>query len=65
MREILRTTKDIPTETMSFILDLRPTRKRQKEEQVKAYFSAVENPHNPLHEAVKDPKGCKLARWKS
>ena len=38
---------------------------RQKVEQVKAYFSAVENPHNPLHEAVKDTKGCKLGRGKS
>ena len=26
---------------------------RQKVEQVKVYVSAVENPHNPLHEAVK------------
>ena len=29
-------------------------------EQVKAYFSAMKNPHNPLHEAVKDRKGCRL-----
>ena len=41
------------------------TRNRQKVEQVKAYFSAVENSHNPLHEAVKDTKGCRLARGKS
>ena len=33
---------------------------RQKEEQVKAYFSAVENSHNPRQEAVKDTKGCRL-----
>ena len=38
---------------------------RQKVEQVKAYFSAVENPYNPLHEAVKDTKECRLARGKS
>ena len=38
------------------------TRNRQKVEQVKAYFSAVENPHHPLHEAVKDTKGCRLGR---
>ena len=25
-----------------------------------AYFSAIENPHNPLHEAVKDTKWCRL-----
>ena len=48
---------------------------RQKVEQVKAYFNAVENPHNSLHEAVKDTKGyslglakqttqyCKYASW--
>ena len=29
------------------------------------YFSAVENPYNPLHEAVKDTKGCRLGRGKS
>ena len=30
-----------------------------------AYFSAVENPHNPLHEAVKDTKSSRLGRGKS
>ena len=34
-------------------------------EQVKAYFSAMENSHNPLHEAVKDTEGCRLGRGKS
>ena len=29
-------------------------------EQVKSYFSAVKNPYNPLHEALKDTKGCRL-----
>ena len=38
---------------------------KQKVEQVKAYFSAVENPHNPFHEAVKDTEGCGLGRCKS
>ena len=28
-------------------------------------MSAVENPHNPLHEAVKDTKGCRLGWDKS
>jgi hypothetical protein len=28
----------------------------------KAYFSAVENPHNPPHEAVKDTKGSRLGQ---
>ena len=65
MRVILGTTKDTPTETLRFMLDLPPMQTRQKVEQVKAYFSAVENPHNPLHEVVKDPKGCRPGRGKS
>ena len=47
---ILGTTKDTPIETMRFMLDLPPTQTRQKVEYFKAYFSAVENDHNPLHE---------------
>ena len=47
---------------MWFTLDLPPMQTRQKVEQVTAYFSAVENPHNPLHEAVKDTKGSRLGR---
>ena len=31
---------------MRFVLDLPPMQTSQKVEQVKAYFSAVENPHN-------------------
>ena len=58
MPVILRTTKDTPTETVRFMPDLSPMQTRQKVEQVKAYFSAIENPHNPLHKAVKDTKGC-------
>ena len=45
-----------PNETMKFMLDLPPMQTRQKVEQVKTYFSAVGNPHNPLHQAVKDTK---------
>ena len=51
---------------MRFMLDFPPMQTRQKVEQVKAYFNAVEN----LHEAVKDTKGCRLgggkyASWQS
>ena len=49
-----------PIETMRFMLDLPTVQTRQKVEQVKAYFSAIKNPQNPLHEAMKDTKGC---RW--
>ena len=65
MPVILGTTKDTPTETVGFMLDLPPMQTRQKVEQVKTYFSAIENPHNPLHNAVKDTKGCRLGRGKS
>ena len=54
-----------PTETMRFMLDLPPMQTRQKVEQVKSQFSAVENPHSSLHEAAKDTKGCRLGRGKS
>ena len=54
MRVILGTTKDTPTETMRFMLDLPPVQTRHKVEQVEAYFSAVETHHSPLREAVKD-----------
>ena len=65
MRVILGTTKETPIETIRFMLDLPPMQTRQKVEQVKAYFSAVGNPHNPLHQAVKDTKGCRLRPGKS
>ena len=45
-------------------LDLPPMQTTPKVEQVKAYFSAVENPHNPFHNAVKDTQGCRLGRNK-
>ena len=44
------------------MLDLLPMQTTQKVEQVKAYFSAVGNPHNTLHQAVKDTKGYRLGR---
>ena len=65
MRVILGTTKSTPIETMRLMLDLPPMQTRQNVEQVKAYFSAVENSHNPLHEAVKDTKGFRLGQGKS
>ena len=49
MRVILGTIKDTPTETTRVMLDLPPMPTSQKVEQV----SAVENPHNPLHERHK------------
>ena len=47
------------------MLDLPPMQTRQKVEQVKAYFSAVGNPHDAFHQAVKDTKGCRLGWGKS
>ena len=65
MRVILGTTKDTPIETMRYLLDLPSMETRHKVEQVKAYLSAMQNPKNPLHDAVKEEKGCRLARGKS
>ena len=59
MRVILGTTKDTSTETM---LDLPPMQTKQKVEQVKAFFNAVENPHN---HTLKDTQGCRLGCGKS
>ena len=65
MRVILGTTKDTPIETMRYLLDLPSMDTRHKVEQVKAYLNAMQNPKNPLHVAVKEEKGCRLARGKS
>ena len=64
MRVILGTTKDTPIETMSYLLDLSSMEARQKVEQVKAYLNEMQNPLNSLHDAVKEEKGCRLARDK-
>ena len=53
------------TETMRLMLDLPPKLTRLKVEQVKAYSSAVENRHKPLHAAMKDTKGCRQGWGKS
>ena len=50
MRVLLGTTKDTPAETLQ---DLPPMQTRQKVEQVKTYFSAVENPHTQKREKRK------------
>ena len=63
MRVILGT-KDTPIETMRYLLDLSSVETRHKMEQVKAYLNAMQNPKNPLHDAVKEEKGCRLARGK-
>ena len=65
IRVILGTTKDTPVETMRYLLDLPSMETRHKVEQVKAYLNAMQNPKNPLHDAVKEEKRCRLARGKS
>ena len=66
MRFILGTTKDTPIETMRYLLGLPSMEIRHnKVEQVKAYLNAMQNPKNPLHDAVKEVKGCRLAKGKS
>ena len=56
---MLGTTKDTPTESMRFMLDLPPMQTRQKVEQVKAYFSAVVIPTTHSTKLSKT-KGCRL-----
>ena len=65
IRVILGTTKDTPIETMRYLLDLPSMETRHKVEQVKAYLNAMQNPMNPLHDAVKEENWCRLARGKS
>lgn len=48
-----------------FMLDLPLMVTRRKMEQVKAYFSSVENPSSTLQEPVKDIKGCWLGQGRS
>ena len=50
------------TETTRFMLDL-PLMQTENGAGQK-YFGAVENRHNPLHEAVNDTEGCRLGRGK-
>ena len=52
MRAILGTTKDTPIETMRYLLDLPSMKTRHKVEQVKVYLNAMQNPKNPLQDAV-------------
>ena len=54
IRVILGTIKDTPSETIQFMLDLPLMVTRWKVEQVKAYFSTVENPSSTLQEPVKN-----------
>ena len=61
MRVILRTRKDTPIETMRCLLDKPSLGTRHKVNKVKAYFNAMQKFKNPLHYAVKEEKGRRLA----
>ena len=50
MRVILGTTKYTPIEAMRYLLDLPSMETRHKVEQGKAYFNAMQDPKNPLHD---------------
>ena len=62
---ILGTTKDTPIEAMCYLLDLPSMEARHKVEQFEVYLNAMQNPKNPLYDAVKEEKGSRLARGKS
>ena len=63
MRVILGTKKDTPIETMRYLLDLPSMETRWSKS--RRMLNAIQNPKNPLHDAVKEEKGCRLARGKS
>ena len=65
MRVILGTTKDTPIEATHFLLDLPSMEIRHKVGQIKAYLNAMQNPKNPLHDAVNEERGCRLAGGES
>ena len=51
----MRTTKDTPIETMHYTYwTCHPRKARHKAEQVKAHLNAMQNPNNPLHDALKE-----------
>ena len=57
-RVILGTTWNTPIEAMRCLLDLPPMETiRHKVQQVKAYFNAMQNPKNLLHDRVKNKRG--------
>ena len=58
------TTQDTPIKATHYLLDLPSMETRHKREQLKTYLDAMQNPKNPLHDAVKEEKGCRLARSK-
>ena len=58
IRVLLGTTKDTPIETTKFMLDLPPMQTRQKLEQVKTYFSAVEIPTTHFMKPWKTQRGA-------
>ena len=65
LRVILGITKDTSVDAMHHLLDLPLMETRCKMEQVKAYLNAMHNSKNPLHDAVKEEKGWRLASGKS
>ena len=64
IRVILVTTKDTSIDAMHYLLDLPSMETRHKAEQVQTYLNAMQNPKNPLLDAVKQDKGCRLVNGK-
>ena len=64
VRVFQRKKNNTPIEARCYLLDLPSMKARHKVEQVKAYLNAMQNPKNPLHDAVKEEKRCRLARDK-
>ena len=58
MRVILATTKDTSLKAMPYFWDLPRVKRRHKVKQIKVFLNAMQNPKNPLCDAVKEEKGC-------
>ena len=56
LRVTLGTTKDASIEAVRCLLELPSMEARHKMKQVKVYFKTMQNPTNPLHDAVKEEK---------
>ena len=57
--------KNAAIDVIYCLLDLPSTETRFKVEKVKTYLKEMQNPKNPLHDAVKEEEGCSPARGKS
>ena len=64
-RVILGISKDTPIEAVRYLPDLPAMEARHKVDQVITYLSAMQDPKNPLSDAVRKENRCRVAKGKS